>query len=642
VRLLWLACSSDCNGRAGRLALVVDRRSAVSTPETATGGAKLIGSATTFEDDRRPTNGHSPRRERLALVETPPHNADAEHGLLAAEIYSPGRFAELGVVRSDFYTGTGREIFDVLDSMRQAGAPISFETLRYFLKTAPTVDSMSLWEMVGGEATVSALECCTSAATHARYYFEIVRRAATCRAVKERALALAGAAAGPDVDLGHLFERADFSDLQNGNAPSNRFKAITSAELANVSPEIEYLVDGVLVKGQPCILAGGKKTLKTNLLVDLSLTLSHGGLFLGAFKAQNAVRVGMLSGESGAATIAETARRIANAKRWGLEYFDGVLWGFTLPRLGEPGDMAALRSFIVANKLDVLIIDPTYLALPLGDSAANLFEVGAKLIVLTELGQELGCTIILAHHTRKNVVNAFEPPELEDIAWAGFPEWARQWILIGRRQKYDPEQGGHHRLWLNLGGSVGHSSLWALNVDEGTRQDPGGRKWVVDVVRASAARAEAAASDSERRTVELNQKQAADAERDRKAILTALAKFPEGDTAKVIREAARLSGTRFTPTVSDLVAEGAVERLKIQKGNGHGYDGYRLSTNRPGLTGTDRDNEPCPGGGVRSGTNPPKGGVPVPLHTHDQVHTQTTGTDCPDGWDDIDGEERHA
>jgi hypothetical protein len=107
-----------------------------------------------------------------------------------------------------------------------------------------------------------------------------------------------------------------------------RLKLISSAELAATNIRLQYLAEPVLVAGQPCILAGGKKTLKTNILIDLVLSLANAGLFLGKFKVPEAVRVALLSGESGQATIAETARRIANSKGWSLDHFENARWGF--------------------------------------------------------------------------------------------------------------------------------------------------------------------------------------------------------------------------------------------------------------------------------------------------------------------------
>ena len=52
--------------------------------------------------------------------------------------------------------------------------------------------------------------------------------------------------------------------------------------------DLEYLIDGVLVAGQPCILAGGKKALKTSLLIDLGISLAMGGCFLGRLKVNRA------------------------------------------------------------------------------------------------------------------------------------------------------------------------------------------------------------------------------------------------------------------------------------------------------------------------------------------------------------------
>ncbi len=345
-----------------------------------------------------------------------------------------------------------------------------------------------------------------------------------------------------------------------------QFTAITSRELATTTYNLEYLVEGVLVRGQPTVIAGPKKTLKTNISIDLALALGQGGLFLGRFNVPAAVKVGVMSGESGAATIQETARRIAWAKNWALEYFEGVVWSFDVPQLNIPTHIAALRRFILDHELEVLILDPTYLMmLGLGQDAGNLFVVGSYLKSIGDLAQETGCTPILCHHLKKSINEPYEPAELENIAWAGFQEFVRQWILLNRRVRYDPDQGGHHELWMSVGGSAGHSGLWGLNIDEGTRQEDGGRRWEVEVISAAGAYAQRAEVADERTEERKQHQQQTRDEKQREAILNALRLYPDGETPRVIREMAALSGAVATRHLSALMAEGLVEECMVKK-----------------------------------------------------------------------------
>jgi hypothetical protein len=365
-----------------------------------------------------------------------------------------------------------------------------------------------------------------------------------------------------------------------------RFAGISSAELAAAEYTLEYLIDGLLVRGQPGIIAGPKKTLKTNLSIDLALSLAEAGLFLGRFNVPAAVRVGVMSGESGAATIQETALRIAAAKGRRLAEYEKAIWCFDVPQLGHAQHLAALADFIAEHQIEVLILDPTYLMmLGLGDDAGNLFVVGRFLKSLGELAQSTGCTPLLCHHLRKTRAEPYEPAELEEIAWAGFQEFVRQWMLLGRRKRYDPADGGHHELWLSVGGSAGHSGLWALNIDEGTRQDAGGRQWDVEVLAAHEAyaeRAEAEADEAERRKKRCQQRRA---QQEREALLESLGRFPQGETARTIRETAGVGSRRFNAIIQELVAARIVEACVVAKQNGQNYGGYRL-TGTSGPSGT--------------------------------------------------------
>src|SRR5262249_4006653 len=133
----------------------------------------------------------------------------------------------------------------------------------------------------------------------------------------------------------------------------------------------------VLVAGQPGVIGGPKKTLKTPFAVDLAISIGTGTRFLGRFPVPPKKRVAYLSGESGPATLQETAKRICKARKANLAKCD-VLWSFDLPQLSSRAALGRLGAAIAENEVEVVFIDPLYLCLlgSGGVSATNLFETG--------------------------------------------------------------------------------------------------------------------------------------------------------------------------------------------------------------------------------------------------------------------------
>ena len=286
-----------------------------------------------------------------------------------------------------------------------------------------------------------------------------------------------------------------------------------------------------------------------------------------------------MSGESGLATIQETARRIAISMGVQLADIGGLIISDQLPVLGNAAYIAALRTMVTGDEIEILILDPAYLCLPTDGNEASLFAMGALLREISELCAELGVTLVLIHHTKKGIAEPFAPPELEGIAWAGFQEWARQWILLGRRERYEPGTG-LHKLWLSAGGSAGHSSLWAVDADEGTFDGTTPRKWEVSISKATDAIERAQQSDAERRNQQADKKRTVQLEADRKAIVQVMVKYTSGETKSVIKDRTGIRSGRLDAAIASLLADSTFLDCEIVRANRQPYQGFKINPSK--------------------------------------------------------------
>src|SRR5262249_45492645 len=127
----------------------------------------------------------------------------------------------------------------------------------------------------------------------------------------------------------------------------------------------QWLVEQALVQGQPFLLGGKKKVLKTAILCDLAVSLATATPFLGHFEVPQARRVAFFSAESGRKDIQNRIKAVRQSKRTNRHLRDLFL-SFQRPRLSDQEDLHRIQDFAINHGIEVVIVDPLYLTLLAG------------------------------------------------------------------------------------------------------------------------------------------------------------------------------------------------------------------------------------------------------------------------------------
>ena len=363
----------------------------------------------------------------------------------------------------------------------------------------------------------------------------------------------------PDAWVKLLNILADPNLAKQVRKPKLVIPRMSCAELDRGSDEIDFLIEQVLVAGQPGVLGGPQKTLKTSIALDAAISVTTGEPFLGQFPVRRICNTIVISAESGIDAIRGTARRICKSKNIALADITNLTLSGFIPHLDNAEHLDALDRFIMDTGAEVVVVDPAYLAMP-GSDAGNVMAQGERLARVNEICQRHRACFVLLHHNTKTSVrqNKHKPSRLDSLAWSGYAEWARQWILLGRREDY-VEGTGFHKLWMNVGGSAGHSSLWALDVDEGPSGEP--RHWEVTLSTPS----EACEENEAKKVVPL-----------RERILEAAGTFPDGDSmSRILAKAKIKHDKKASDFFKTLVTEGTLVECKVKKKGGTCV-GFRL------------------------------------------------------------------
>ena len=171
------------------------------------------------------------------------------------------------------------------------------------------------------------------------------------------------------------------------------------------------------------------------------------------------------------------------------------------------------------------------------------------------------------HHNEKT--NDMTVPELADLSFSGTAEWAGQWVLLAHRATFDSEQK-QSRLWLHIGGRMGHGGLFGMDVDE--RWD-GRPRWEVAISTAEEARQVSSMAKGTAREAQSQQEIDTMVEKIKNAFRHAAGK----DLARRSlsdRVGTRNNGKVFSEAIGQMLNRHELEEAIVVAGNNRSTQGY--------------------------------------------------------------------
>jgi hypothetical protein len=352
-----------------------------------------------------------------------------------------------------------------------------------------------------------------------------------------------------------------------------RYEFIPSDVFAVGDYRFEWGIRDAMVRKEPVVLGGPTKSLKTNMLVDLCVSLATATPFLGHFDVPSRMRVSIASGESGLPTLQETFRRVCRFK--GIDaagVSDWLRWCFKLPTLSDLTDVAEFVEPLTEHSAEIVAIDPLYLCLGADIDEKSIMKMGATLRSVGEMLVAKNIQPLIVHHANRKLERG-QPMGLEHLAYVGLAEFARQWLLVSRREEY--EHDGVHKLWLVVGGSAGFTGKYCVDVTEGAQgENFTGRVWEPVVAQYADHKKTATAEKECRKIEEEAHRRRADEETVLKAVDTITEKG-HAPTVSRIRDQNTLSDKRVKSALNRLCDDGILVAVResVSIGNGASRDG---------------------------------------------------------------------
>lgn len=334
------------------------------------------------------------RQEDTWLARVPPHNLDAEKGVLGAILLRPEVIEQVAPILKvdDIYHEHHRMIYDAMVGLHQTRTAIDAITLGAVLVQRGQL------ERIGGARYLIDLAEYVPTAAHAKIHAEMIRDQAIKRDIIVKATRIATLAYdGVTADaLAGEIERVLRPSTQTIEV--SRPQLLTYADskrLADEAGSREHIIQDMLTVEDISGLAAKKGIGKSTLLRTVAVAVSRGDYVLGL--PTNQTKVWYLDLEPGS----QQARHQAlEALGWDASY--GALTLTACPPVaGQPWAFEWLEENIVKHGFGLIIIDTLFKFCKIdqgNDYSSGLYGSAP----LEGIVKRTKCHIMIAHHAPKN------------------------------------------------------------------------------------------------------------------------------------------------------------------------------------------------------------------------------------------------
>ena len=385
------------------------------------------------------------------LKNVPPHNLEAERGVVSSMLLDPLVVDDIKLHEDDFYSDANRRIYKHLKEMQGAGCAIDLQLLLDRLRKSEEI------EAIGGEAYIGELLSTNYIATHAIYYADLVREKSALRRLIHAGSTIIQDAFAPGTEAKDLIHRAaqqmfDLCDSQTSNQVTSMNDVMLDA-MSYVTDLLAGKHDGIstgfeeldnylngLRPNELIILAArpgkGKTALGMNIAEHVAIDQKKTVLFVSLEMAKRELALRLICSRGQIDGNKVRKRFLSNPERDRLHvvideisrapmYFDDS------PSRTIPEIAAAARSLKRQDDLQLLIVD--YLTLITPDNAADprQEQVAKMARRLKGLARELHIPVLcLAQLNRQMEQGKETEPRLSHLRESGAIEQDADIVLL--------------------------------------------------------------------------------------------------------------------------------------------------------------------------------------------------------------------